>query len=256
MQKGRPPRGRDAGEQTRRSVASSRNGNRILASLPGPEFERLRPHLESASLAQRAVLWEPNAPIDAVYFPIDAVASILAVTEEGMAVEIGTVGNEGVVGLPVFLGATSSPARAIVQIAGDAYRLDVDVFRREAARSSELRRLIQVYTQLFMTQISQSTACNRIHTTEQRLARWLLVIADRVGQESYPLTQEFMAQMLGVRRATVTEAAGALQDADLIRYTRGVMNILDRSALEQAACGCYWIVRNEFEKLLGAPMGG
>jgi CRP-like cAMP-binding protein len=255
MAKNKPAQPRAQTRRSRHSAASTRNGNRILASLPAPEYDRLEPHLESSSLEQRAVLWEPNTPIDAVYFPIDAVASILAVTNEGMAVEIGTVGNEGLVGLPVFLGATSSPGRAIIQIAGDVYRLDAQIFRREAARESHLRRLIHVYTQLFMTQVAQSTACNRIHTTEQRLARWLLVVADRVGQESYPLTQEFMAQMLGVRRATVTEAAGALQAAKLIRYSRGVMTILDRAALEQASCGCYWIVRNEFEQLLGRSMG-
>jgi CRP-like cAMP-binding protein len=223
--------------------------------LPASEYERLRPHLTKVSLTQKQVIWEPNVPIEAVYFPTGAVASILALTDEGMAVEIGTIGNEGLVGLPVFLGATSTPGRAIIQVAGDAVNLSAEIFRREAARDSHLRRLVHVYTQLFMTEISQSTACNRIHTTEQRLARWLLVIQDRVGQQSYPMTQEFMAQMLGVRRATVTEAAGALQAANLIRYNRGIMSILDREGMEQACCGCYWIVRKEFEQLLGIPAG-
>lgn len=225
--------------------------NRILAALPRADLERLRSALSVVTLKQKQSLWEPNQPIKVVYFPLDFVASILAVTKEGLQVEVGTVGNEGLVGLPIFLGASASPGRAFVQVAGQGERLEVSVFLREAHREGKLRDILHRYTLSFMTQVSQSFACNRAHPAKQRLARWLLVVRDRVGRDQFPLTHQFMGQMLAVRRATVTDTAGALQRAGLIGYRRGVITIRDGPGLEKATCECYWIVRQEFERLLG-----
>jgi CRP-like cAMP-binding protein len=230
------------------------NANQLLTALPPKDYARLRPHLATVPMTLKQILWEPNRPIDAVYFPINAVASILALTD-GHSVEVGTIGNEGFVGLPVFLGATTSPGRAMVQVAGEGVRLDVAVFRRAAQREGRLRQLLERYTQAFMTQVSQSTACNRAHSAEQRLARWLLIVRDRVERNEFPLTHEFLGQMLGVRRATVTDAAAALQRVKLISYHRGVITIRNGRGLERAACECYGIVRREFERLLGIQSG-
>jgi CRP-like cAMP-binding protein len=228
--------------------------NQLLAALPRSDYERLRSDLVTVPMKLKQILWEPNRPIEAVYFPTDAVASILALTD-GHTVEVGTIGNEGLVGLPVFLGATTSPGRAIVQVAGQGDRLDIAVFRREAQREGRLRQLLERYTQAFMTQVSQSTACNRAHSVDQRLARWLLIVRDRVNRNEFPLTHEFLGQMLGVRRATVSETAAALQRAKLISYHRGVITIRNGRGLERAACECYRIVRQEFERLLGSQSG-
>jgi CRP-like cAMP-binding protein len=231
----------------------SQVGNHILAALPPDELDRLQGDLTAVSLELKQPLWRPNQPIDVVYFPIDAVVSVLA-EAEGATVEVGTIGNEGVVGLPVFLGANSFAGIALVQVAGRAYRMDADKFRR-AAMDGQLRSLVQRYTLGFLTQVSQGTACNRIHSAEQRLARWLLIVRDRVGRDNFPLTQEFMSQMLGVRRATVSETAAALQERGLISYSRGVITIADVPRLMNASCECYQIVRDEFGRLLGTPVG-
>lgn len=228
--------------------------NRILAALPSGELERLRAHLTHTTLEIKTVFWEPNQKIQYVHFPIDMVGSVLAVTDAGM-VEIGTIGNEGLIGLPVFLGALSSPGRALAQVPGHAERMDVATFQREVGRGGALREVLHRYTLGFMTQVSQTTACNRSHSAEQRLARWLLLVHDRVQRDEFSLTQEFMAQMLGVRRATVSETAGALQQAGLITYRRGMLTMRNRAGLEQVACECYRIVRQEFERLLGVSMG-
>jgi len=233
---------------------AKQNANQLLAALPPKDYARLRSDLATVPMKLKQSLWEPNQPIEAVYFPIDAVASILALTD-GHTVEVGTIGNEGFVGLPVFLGATTSPGRAMVQVAGEGQRLDVAVFRGEAHRDGPLRQLLERYTQAFMTQVSQSTACNRAHSVEQRLARWLLIVRDRVERNEFPLTHEFLGQMLGVRRATVSETAAALQRAKLISYHRGVITIRNRAGLERSACECYGIVRKEFELLLGIQSG-
>lgn len=233
------------------SGEAPQSGNRILAALPPADYRRLRRSLTTVTLPQRHPLWEPDQPIEAVYFPLTLVGSILAVTKEGLQVEVGTVGNEGVVGLPVFLGAGISTGRAFVQIPGVGERLDVAVFRREALKPGRLQDLLHRYTLSFITQISQSFACNRAHAAEQRLARWLLVVRDRVGSDQFALTHQFMGQMLAVRRATVSETAGALQRAGLIRYRRGVITIRNGPGLEQAACECYWVVRQDLERLLG-----
>ena len=173
----------------------------------------------------------------------------------GDTVEVGSIGCEGMVGLPVFFGGGRSTSGVRVQIAGDAERMEASVLQREIARTPGLRRLLNLYAQAFMSQVSQSTACNRLHAAEERLARWLLICRDRIGRDDIPITHEAMAMMLGVRRATVTEAAGALQQRGLIRYRRGVITIIDRERLEAASCECYGIVRAEFDRLLGVRVG-
>jgi CRP-like cAMP-binding protein len=231
----------------------SQTGNHILAALPSDELDRIQGDLTTVPLDVKQPLWMPNQPIRAVYFPIDVVVSVLAEVEGG-TVEVGTIGNEGVVGLPVFLGANSFAGVALVQVAGRAYRIDADKFRR-AAQDGQLRALLQRYTLGFLTQVSQGTACNRAHSAEQRLARWLLIVRDRVGRNNFPLTREFMAQMLGVRRATVSETAITLQQNGLISYSRGMITVEDMPGLMKASCECYQIVRDEFGRLLGTPVG-
>jgi CRP-like cAMP-binding protein len=233
----------------------SRNGNRILARLPAGDLTRMSSRLERVRSESRSPLWEPNRPIQAVYFPIDSVNSIIAMDDQDGEVEVGTIGNEGLVGLPLFLGARSAPGRAFTQISGESYRLEAGEFLQFATSMPAFRDMLQRYTQAFVVQVSQSVACNRLHSADQRLARWLLSCADRVGSDRFPLKQEFMAQMLGVRRATVSEAASALQERELVRYRRANIEILDRPGLMAAACSCYRIVRDEFEKLLGASKG-
>lgn len=246
-----PSRSRPSPASSARSGANGLpNENRLLSALPSRDLARLRRgHLTTVTLKQKDSVWQPNKLIETVYFPLDAVVSVLAVADGGV-VEVATIGNEGVVGLPVFLGAQSSPGMAFCQVPGRAECLTAKVFLREARRGGALRRLLQLYCQGFMVQVSQATVCNRLHSAERRLARWLLIVADRVGRQEFPLTHEFMAQMLGVRRATVTETAGSLQRADLIRYRRGRITIRDRAGLELAACECYRIVRDEFDRLL------
>ena len=239
----------------RHDAAIARNGNRILAGLPAEDLARLRSHFERVHTEARSPLWEPNRPIEAVYFPIDSVNSIIATDQEDGEVEVGTVGNEGLVGLPLFLGARAAPGRAFTQVAGENFRMAAGPFVEFAASMPALRERLQRYTQGFLVQVSQSVACNRLHPADQRLARWLLSCADRVGEDRFPLKQEFMAQMLGVRRATVSQAASALQDSGLIRYSRGMIDIVDRRGLIQAACNCYRIVRDEYAKLLDVPRG-
>jgi CRP-like cAMP-binding protein len=234
----------------RAGSAIQRNGNRILAGLSSGDRARLEPHLERIRTEPRDPLWEPGEPIRTAYFPETSVNSILAVDHQGGEVEVGTVGYEGVVGLPLFLGATAAPGRAFTQIGGEGHRMDAGAFMRLAEELPSLRDLLRRYTQAFVTQVSQSVACNRLHSPAQRLARWMLSCADRVGSDRFPMTQEFMGQMLGVRRATVGEAAQELQERGLIRYSRGIIEILDRDAMAVAACPCYRIVRDEFERLL------
>ena len=226
------------------------NTNRLLAALPDTEYRRLLPYLSTVALAQRQTLWAPRAPIVAVYFPCTAMASISAFAEEGEPVEVAAIGNEGMVGLPLFLGSNTSPSGAFVQVPGEAIRMDAEVFRQESMQEGPLYRILQFYTQAFMTQVSQSTACTRLHRVDQRLARWLLTAQDRVGRGEFPMTHEFMAQILGVRRATITQIAGEFQEAGIVRYRRGAVAILDRGGLRRASCDCYRVVQEEFDRLL------
>lgn len=233
----------------RRSTPSAPR-NRILAALPPEDLERLRPRLEPVGLEVRQVLFEPNRPIEHVYFIESGAISLVSLVADGSAVETATVGNEGMVGLPVFLNAVSMAGQAFVQIPGAAYRLASADLREEVRRGSALAGLLGRYTQALFTLLAQMSACNRKHPVVERCARWLLLTHDRVGANDFPLTHRFLSQMLGVRRATVTEAAGALQKAGLIDYGRGRVAILDRAGLEAASCECYAIVRAEFARLL------
>jgi CRP-like cAMP-binding protein len=229
--------------------------NHLLAVIPASEFRELKALLTTVDLRAKDRLAETNHPIEMVYFPLDAVLSMAAVDRDGEAVEVGSVGCEGMTGLAVLLGAEQSTSRVLVQIAGQAERMEAAVLQREARRNDHFRRLLYLYAHAFMTQIAQSTACSRLHAAEQRLARWLLICRDRVGRDEMPITQETMSVMLGVRRATVTEAASRLQREGLIRYRRGVVAIMDRPGLEAVTCECYQIVREEFDRLLGVRVG-
>jgi CRP-like cAMP-binding protein len=222
--------------------------NRLLAALPEVEQQRLAEKLRLVDVGLRDLLYEVDQPISFVYFPLGCVISLVAPVGEE-AVEVATVGPEGVVGLPAFLGATTSAHRVYCQISGPALRLSVDALARFLSGDGELHRLLHRYTQAMMVFLGQSVACNRLHTVEQRCARWLAHTHDRVDQDRFPLTQEFLAQMLGVRRASVSVSAQILQQAGLIRYSRGWITVLDPDGLRAAACPCYPIIRREFDKL-------
>lgn len=225
--------------------------NRLLAALPREEYERLVTNMEPVSLTWKQDLYVPNQPIEHVYFVKSGVVSLLNIMEDGAAVEVATVGNEGMVGLPVFLGANSIPGKAFAQIPGDAWKMRADVFKAKVTAGSQLHELLQRYTQALFNLIAQSSACNRLHSIEERMCRWLLMTQDRVGKNEFPLTQEFLSQMLGVRRPSVSVVASILQKAGLIRYSRGGMTILDREGLEAGSCECYGVVKGEFERLIG-----
>lgn len=227
-------------------------GNRLLAELPPDEYRRLMPYLEEYDSPHHEVYYQPNEPISHVYFPLSGVASLLTLDESGTGVEVATVGNEGMVGIPVFLTQDTTPGKALMQVPGAVLRMPVADFRREVVDvlGSCLQVLLQRYTHALMVQMAQGVACNRLHTIEQRAARWLLTTRDRVGGPTYPLTQEFLAQMLGVRRASVSEVASELQSLGLITYTRGIMTIRDSTGLEARACVCYRIVRDAYDRML------
>ncbi|MDY6936796.1 MAG: Crp/Fnr family transcriptional regulator [Cyanobacteriota bacterium] len=201
------------------------------------------------------ILYEPKEPIEYVYFPIRAMISLVSVLEDGKTTEIGLIGNEGMVGLPVILGGYSSANRAIVQVAAGAIRVKADIIKQEFLRGGKLQQLLLLYTQAQFTHTAQTAACNRQHTIEERLARWLLSVRDCTLSNELPLTQEFIATMLGTRRSGVSVAAGTLQKAGMIRYSRGKITILDRAGLEDTACECYRVVKNEFQRLLGVGRG-
>jgi CRP-like cAMP-binding protein len=226
-------------------------GNRLLDSLPRADLERLRPHLEAVSVDIKHVIYEPNGPITHVYFPTSCIISLVTYLEDGSSVEMATIGLEGMVGLPIFLGSETMPSRAFGQVPGDALRITVAAFTAEIGRNGPLVRVLNRYTQALFNQVAQTTACNRVHLVEQRCARWLLQTHDRVGSDQFFLTQEFLAQMLGVRRSGVSAAAGLLQKAGLIRYARGRITVLDRSGLESASCECYRVIKREFDRLIG-----
>jgi CRP-like cAMP-binding protein len=226
--------------------------NRILAALPAGEYERLLPNLKPVALEYKQVLYEPHKTIRHVYFPNDGVVSILSTVIDKIAVEVGLMGREGMVGIPVFLGANSTPHQAIVQASGSAMRMKVNVLREEFKRGGKLQDLLLRFTQTQLIMIAQTAVCNRLHTLEGRLSRWLLLIHDRVDGDEFTLTQDIISQMLGVQRTGVTEAAGTLQKKKMIRYSRGKIEILDRPGLEDNACECYWIVKEELDRLMGA----
>jgi CRP-like cAMP-binding protein len=226
--------------------------NRLLAALSPSDLRRFESDLEKVSLAMKEVIYEPNEIIEYVYFPTSGMISLLITMDDGRAVEIGTIGNEGMAGTPVFLGSERSPTKAISQAPGNALRMPVAAFKRLVEELPAVELLIRRYAQAMINQIAQSAACNHLHSIEERMCRWLLMSHDRVGADEFPLSQEFLSQMLGVRRPSVTIAAGILQQAGLISYRRGHMTIQDREGLEAGACECYRIVKKEFDRLLGA----
>jgi CRP-like cAMP-binding protein len=225
--------------------------NRILASIPPSEYQRLDKQLVPVALKLGQVLYEPGKAIRHVYFPINCLVSLLTAVDKGRTLEVGMVGNEGMAGMPFILGVGVSGVRALVQGAGQALRMDAAPFRIEFDRNPNLQQALYRYTYALMAQISQTAACNRFHDTEARLARWLLMTSDRVGSHAFDLTQEFLAHMLGLRRVGVTEAAGALKSRKVIDYTRGRLKILDVAALRQASCSCYQVVNAVFARAQG-----
>ena len=224
--------------------------NRLLAALPAAELARLAPHLERVSLPLGAVIYESGAEQGHVYFLASGIVSLLHVMNDGAAAEIAVVGNEGMVGIALFMGGETTPSRAVVQSAGSAWRLDPEAIKAEFARGGALQRLLLRYTQSLITQMTQTAVCNRHHLLEQQLCRWLLLSLDRLPSNQLVMTQQLIANMLGVRREGVTEAAGRLQADGLIDYSRGRINVLDRARLEKRACECYAVVRHECDRLL------
>ena len=232
------------------TAAHAAERNQILRGLPPEDYAWLLPRLRPERLRLKEVLIEPDTPIAAVHFVRTGVGSMIATEQEGGEIEVGTIGNEGLVGLPVVFGAESSTYRVLVQIEGDAWRLPADEFRQAMDERPGVRHRVLRYANAFTDQIAQSAACNRLHTVEERCARWVLMTHDRVEGDAFELTHEFLAVMLGVRRAGVTVALGALQHAGLIRNVRGRIEVLDRARLMAAACGCYAVTRASYRRLL------
>jgi len=230
--------------------AGSPNQNHLLAALPPAEFERLAPHLELVEIPLGEMLCEAGEQIRYAYFPTTGIVSLHYVMESGMSAESAGVGPEGMVGISLFLGGNSTPSSAVVQTAGYAYKLSSQLLVQEFARGGLMQRLLLRYTQALMTQMSQTSACNRHHVVEQQLCRWLLSTLDRLPSGELVITQELIARMLGVRREGITEAAGRLQQAGLIRYRRGHISVLDRAGLELQVCECYGVVKLELDRLL------
>jgi len=226
------------------------NENRLLAALPAKDFETLAAHLELVPLALGQMLYEPGMQMRHAYFPTTSIISLHYVTEAGASAETAGVGNEGMVGISLFMGGDTTPSSAVVQTAGNACRLDRHILKQEFDRAGALQRILLRYTQALMTQMAQTAACNRHHTVEQQLCRWLLLTLDRLPERELVMTQELVATMLGVRRESVTEAAGHLQSLGYIRYRRGHISVLNRAGLEAHACECYGVVKKEIDRLL------
>jgi CRP-like cAMP-binding protein len=224
--------------------------NHLLAALPDADFERLLPNLELVPLELGWALYESGSQQGYVYFPTTTIVSLLYVMEDGSSAEIAVVGNEGVVGIALFMGGETTPSRAVVQSAGYAYRLKGSLLKAEFKRGGALQHLLLCYTQALITQMAQTAVCNRHHALEQQLCRWLLLSLDRLSSNELTMTQELIANMLGVRREGVTEAAGHLQKAGLIHYSRGKITVLDRAKLEARVCECYAVVKREYGRLL------
>ncbi|MEP7100190.1 MAG: Crp/Fnr family transcriptional regulator [Burkholderiales bacterium] len=231
------------------NLPHSFGGNHLLAALPTGELAPLVAHLERVPLRLGDMLYEPGDPLQFAHFPTTAIVSLHYVTESGASSETAGVGNEGVVGIPLFMGGASTPSSAVVHTAGHAYRLPGSVIQREFDRAGSLQRLLLRYTQALITQTAQTAACNRHHSIDQGLSRWLLNTLDRIPSGELVMTQELIASMLGVRREGITDAAGKLQSAGLIRYRRGHISVLNRAALELQACECYAVVKKETNRL-------
>ena len=228
----------------------SPNQNFLLSALPTAEFARVAPHLELVPMPLGEILFEPGGRLQHAYFPTTSIVSLHYVMESGQSSESAGVGSEGVVGISLFMGGETTPSSAVVKTAGHGYRLGTHTLMEEFNRSGVMQRLLLRYTQALIAQMAQTAACNRHHSVEQQLCRWLLSTADRVPTRELTMTQELVASMLGVRREGITGAAGSLQDAGFIRYRRGHITVLDRAGLEARSCECYAVVKNEMNRLL------
>lgn len=235
--------------------AASPKQNHLLDALLKAEFDRLSPNLEPVNLPLGEVMYESGGLLQHVYFPTTSIISLLYVMKNGASAEIAVVGNEGILGISLFMGGETTSSRAIVQSAGHAYRLEAQLLKDEFSQSGPVQRLLLRYTQALITQMSQTAVCNRHHSVEQQLCRWLLLSLDRLACDELTMTQELIANMLGVRREGVTEAAGKLQRDGIINYSRGRIAVLNRSKLEGRSCECYKVVKAEFDRLLPALHG-
>jgi len=249
----REPRGSSEAAARYPSPSSSRNW--LLAGLSRGDYRRLARHLEPIEFSLGEIVYEAGQPQSYLYFPTTSVVTLVYTTKSGASAEMGVVGNDGVVGVALYMGGSTQPNRALVQIAGDALRMKAHALRAEFARRGRLQWLLLRYAQALLTQISQTAVCNGLHSVEQRLCRWLLLCDDRVSIGELPLTQSIIAMMLGVRREAVTAAARRLQAAKCISYSRGRIALLDRRGLENRVCECYEVVRRESERLLGIKKG-
>jgi CRP-like cAMP-binding protein len=230
---------------------TKQSDNRLLNALPDSEYDRIRPNLQEVSFSLGQVVYEFGGQLDYVYFPTTAIVSLLNTMANGATAEMGLTGNEGVVGIALFMGGGTMPNRGVVLSAGTALRMKAKVLQDEFANGENFQRLLLRYTQALMTQISQTAVCNRLHSVDQQLSRWLLLSHDRVQADELVMTQELIGDMLGVRREGVTVGAGRLQEAGAISYVRGRITILNRAKLEESACECYRVVKDEFDRLLG-----
>lgn len=232
------------------TIFQDRHSNHLLAALPDAEWVRWKPQLELVQMPRGKVLYESGDTLQYVYFPTTSIVSLLHILENGASAEIGIVGNEGIVGLSLFMGGGSTPSRAIVQSAGEGLRFPAQAFKLEVSRAQPVLHLLLRYTQALMTQMAQTAACNRHHSVDQQLCRCLLLNLDRSQGNDLEMTQDLISTMLGVRREGVTSAASKLRQADVIRYARGHITVLSRAGLEKRACECYSVVKREFERLL------
>ena len=230
--------------------------NQLLAALPAADYERLLPHLEPVALPLGLVVFESGGKLRHLYFPATGIVSLLYAMESGTSTEIAVIGNEGVVGIALFMGGESTPSRAVVQSAGHGFRLNASVLKTEFELGGPLQHLLLRYTQALISQMTQTAVCNRHHSVDQQLCRWLLLSLDRLSSYEQTMTQELIANMLGVRREGVTEAAGKLQEAGVIRYSRGRITVVDRPKLEKRVCECYSVVKREMDRLLPARIAG
>ena len=225
--------------------------NQLLAALPAEEYKRILPNLEPVAFSLGESIYESGKQLKHVYFPTTCIVSLLYTMENGASAEIGVVGNDGVLGIALFMGGDTTPNRAIAQSAGDAFMMNAQALRDEFTLAGQFQLSLLRYTQALITQISQTAVCNRLHPIEQQLCRWLLLSHDRLQADELKMTQELIANMLGVRREGVTYAAGRLQAAGLIKYARGRITIVDRKGLEATVCECYQVVKDEYDRLLG-----
>ncbi len=224
--------------------------NRLLAALPQEDYQRIYPYLESIALPQHKVLFNAGEDYKHAYFPSHAIVSSVAIMENGSTTEIGVIGNEGMVGLPIILDTSYTNSTAIVQVGGNGYRITAQRLQEELNRQGAFKKLLMRYVQARIIQLGQTAACNRYHNLEQRFARWLLSVRDNIQRDEYQLTQEFISQMLGVRRTGVTEVASKFQEAGIIHYKRGLIHIDSTEKLEASACECYWLIAKEYSRLL------